>query len=74
MSAKKKAKPKNTIDMEKLAEEVRTKIRKKVDKEKPANKEVSTSKELPQRACIDCHFQQNNKKSYNSSQEQHLYW
>ena len=56
MSAKKKAKPKNTIDMEKLAEEVRTKIRKKVDKEKPANKEVSTSKELPQRACIDCHF------------------
>jgi hypothetical protein len=56
MSAKKKAKPKNTIDMEKLAEEVRTKIRKKVDKEKPANKEVSTIKELPQRACIDCHF------------------
>ena len=47
MSAKKPAKPKNTIDMEKLAEEVRTKIRKKVDKEKPANKGLSTlEKEL----------------------------
>jgi len=56
MPAKKPVKPKNTIDTKKLDKEIKAKIKKKVDKEKPADKEVSTSKELPQRACIECHF------------------
>ena len=52
MSAKKTSKSKK-VSKVKLSPPIKKQSK---PLEKLANKEVSTSKELPQRACIDCHF------------------
>ncbi len=52
MSAKKTSKSKK-VSKVKLSPPIKKQSK---PLEKLANKEVSTIKELPQRACIDCHF------------------